>query len=80
MLPVLGKMVKYTLSQEDIAALPPGGLKPGQELPAVIVNPGYPPSTCVNLHVFLDGRAAGYYVMASPNGRGEGQWSDLPLS
>jgi hypothetical protein len=85
MLPTLGKIVKYTLSQADVtymlheAGHIPDGFQVGQELPAIIVNPGCPPSTCANLHVFLDG-PAWHYVVASPQGGGEGQWSDLPLS
>lgn len=79
MLPALGKIVKYVLSQDDVTAMPGVGFKPGQAMPAIIVNPGSPPSTCVNLHVFLDG-PGWHYVMASPEGKGEGQWFSLPLS
>lgn len=85
MLPALGKIVKYVISQDDVTYMlndrgrVPGNLHSGQELPAIIVHPGFPPSTSVNLHVFLDG-PDWHYVMASPQGSGEGQWSDLPLS
>jgi hypothetical protein len=85
MLPALGKIVKYTLSQADVTSMLheaghlPDGFRAGQQAAAIIVNPGSPPSTCANLHVFLDG-PAWHYVVASPHGRGEGQWYDLPLS
>lgn len=87
MLPELGRIVLYTLTEDDAvrirnkrdgALVKGSGVRAGQQVAGIIVNPGQPPSTESNLHIFLDANHSDW-VVGRPQGRGEGQWSWPPV-
>ncbi len=58
MKPTIGRIVHYTLSENDIEAnqVGSGNVKAGDTVPAIIVRAwGTDPTSAVNLRVFLDG-------------------------
>lgn len=89
MAPTIGRIVHYTISEDDArqvrhqqnlmggAMFKCNEARAGSVLPAIVVSGPHGPDNLVNLQVFLDGDCS-YWATSRAEGEGQGKWAWPP--